>query len=173
MKKIQALLKSIVEKFNIVAAVAYFLIVLMVVGNILLRFIFHKPLLGTYEVVCYCTLIAVSIGLPHCTMNDGHVRVTFFLDLLPAKINKIFYYFSELVITVGTAILGWKIFGQVLAQYKGGDLSPVLHIPFYILTAIIVLGFLFMFFVLVLRLIRMFMGESDKDLAVSDIKADI
>jgi len=86
---------------------------------------------GTYEIVGLLCAILISFAIPFTTWKRGHIRVDFFVEMLPPMIRRVVNIFAK-CLGIGLFILiGWNliVFGMDLAQ--AGEVTPTRHIPFY------------------------------------------
>jgi TRAP-type C4-dicarboxylate transport system permease small subunit len=123
---------------------------LLVTFNVLLRAIFGKPILGTYEWVGFLTAISLSLGLPYCASVGGHIAVDFIVaKFKPALrwILSIFFGVISAVLMVSIAISLFLHAGKLLSS---GEVSPTTQIPFYVFVCITGIGFVFLSLVILI-----------------------
>jgi len=102
----------------------------LVVGNILLRIIW-KPVFGTYDVVGFIGAILVAFAIAYCAVKKGHIAVEIMVTRFSQRVQGI--------IGSITGILGLGIFALVTWQclvlgnnmWRLGELSMSAHMPFY------------------------------------------
>ena len=90
-----------------------------------------KPVAGTYEVVCFLNLLAVSCALAKTALSRAHVAVTFVVDRLPSKMRLAVEILVTTFSLILFAILAWRsvIYSHHLRELN--KVSEVLFIPFY------------------------------------------
>jgi len=134
-----------------VARILIMAIMVLVIGNIILRKLGH-PYDGTYELVGYFTATAIGLALANCEVREGHVIVTFLTERLPKK----FQNTSNTIITIMVLILLALVFGMIVNYGNRalitGDIGLTTGIPFYYFIYIIAFGFLSYFFVVLGKL---------------------
>lgn len=116
-------------------------VMILVVSNIILRQVFNKPILGTYELVGYLTALAISLALAHCAYVNGHIAVDYLADKFPKRIRLV----SD--IAINSMALGfWGLSAIHLGKYgqsllENGVVSPTSQIPVYPIVFAIGLSF--------------------------------
>ena len=126
----------------------------LVVGNILLRVLFGKSILGTYEFVGFITAAMIGLSLAYCAIQKGHIAIGLFMDKMPPKIQHI----SDILIN-GIALIFWMLSAWHLYQYAykmslSGVVSPTTQMPFYYFVYIVAFGVFALSLVMLLRLIE-------------------
>ncbi|MHB8125231.1 MAG: TRAP transporter small permease [Desulfitobacteriaceae bacterium] len=124
------------------AGICIFSVMLLIVTNIILRVVFNHPILGTYELVGFLTAMGIGFALAHCAFQDGHIAVSFIMELFPQKIQSIVDILINAVSLMFWAGAVWYLgeFGQ--AMKMKGLVSPSAEIPVYPFIYLIALGLL-------------------------------
>lgn len=115
-----------------IAGVALTFMILLTVTDVILRS-FRKPIIGTYELVAFSGAMIIGFSIPFTSWLKGHIYVDFFILKLPQTGRKIFNIVTKclgiglfFIISSNLMILGMDL-------YKSGEVSPTLHIPFYLI----------------------------------------
>ncbi len=130
MQRIEKILTSVSEKFNVVAAVSVVLIMTVIVVDVVLRF-FRHPIPGTIDMVGLLGSLVISFSLGYTSIQKGHIAVEFLYDKLPEKARGVIGAINELVGTVFFAILAWQSFIFALKLKASGEVSPTIQMPTY------------------------------------------
>lgn len=155
MKLIDKTFVSFAKFVNCFSAVMTVIIMALVVLNILMRVIFNLPITGAYEIVSFGILLVVSLALANNELGDGNVVVTVLLEKMsPKKANafSIAMYFLSVILM---GVVTYQLFLMITTKYGQGATSPILLFPHWIIVAILTLGFLTLFFAVLIKLIRM------------------
>lgn len=116
---------------NIIAGTVLTCMMLFTVLDVLLRYFFGMPILGSYELVSLAGVAVIGFAMPHTSWVHAHVNVDFLLTSLGSR--------GQCVLNVATRILSIALFlalGVFLVQ-KGlymsrtGEVTSTLQIPFY------------------------------------------
>lgn len=152
MNRISQLVKMISQHLDYLAGLCIVAVMLLVVSNVLLRTLWHSPILGTYEYVNMLTAAAIGLALAHCAYQNGHIAVDFIIEHFPLKMQA-----AADVLTNVIALLFWTISAWYVAKYAGtmmasNTVSPTTQIPLSPVVYLIALGLMTLSLVLSLRL---------------------
>ena len=128
-------------------------IMLIVVANVIFRRFLNSPIYGSTEIVCYASLAAASLGLAQTEWLDGNVRMTLILEKTGVKFGTFLNLIVNIVGTVGFIIVGILMIRQSMNKYHDGQISTELHMPMYIVTGVLAVGFLLLAVALVAKMI--------------------
>jgi TRAP-type C4-dicarboxylate transport system permease small subunit len=147
--------------FDWIARGAMVAMMLLSVANILCGYVWH-PILGTYELVSFLTIVALSFAIPYCAVRKGHVAVSFVMDILPERVQKVFDVING-VLSVGIfGLLSWQSAVYATKLWHKGEVSGTLHLPLHPLVYGISLGCLLLTLVLLAELIELLAGRPEK-----------
>ena len=107
------------------AAVAMMLIV---VGNILLR-IFWRPIYGTYDVVMLLGSILVAFALGYCAVQKGHIAVELVILLLPKRVQAMIDSITGILSLGLFAIIAWQCWVYGTDMWRQGEVTMSVYIP--------------------------------------------
>jgi TRAP-type C4-dicarboxylate transport system permease small subunit len=116
---------------NVISGVALVFMILITVADVILRS-FRTPIVGTFELVAFSGAVVIGFSLPFTSWLKGHIYVDFFILGLSPGPRKIVNVVTRclgiglfLVIASNLLILGMEL-------YNSGEVSPTLHLPFYL-----------------------------------------
>ena len=89
MKQLTNFVTSLSRHLDKIAGLCVIGTMLLVVANILLRTLFSKPILGSYEIVSYLTALAIGFALAHCAVQSGHIAVGIIVDRLSKSLQAV------------------------------------------------------------------------------------
>jgi TRAP-type C4-dicarboxylate transport system permease small subunit len=128
---VQKILDAITAGVSWVGAGALVLMVLIVVANVVGRYLFRNPVLGAVEMVGLLTVILVFCVLAFTESNGAHIVVDIFVSRLHGRTKAILASMMSLLGAVFFIIMAWQGWDMMLS-----NLSPfvrvtgVLSIPF-------------------------------------------
>ncbi len=103
-------LRYVVNGTGFLGGLAIVIMMLIVIVDTLLRYIFNAPLTWGFEVDIFLMIAVVYVTLAYTEAQDGHIRVTLIYTHLPAKIQAILAVITR-VIVLGVCVLflwsGW------------------------------------------------------------------
>ena len=108
--------------------------------DVMLRYIFNRPISGALELTEFMMLIVVAFGLAYCAILKGHVKVELVLSRFSprtqAVINSITYFISLGLFSLIT----WQCIKYVKLMLDAEMTSAVLLISVFPFVAILALG---------------------------------
>lgn len=139
---------------NRVGTAIILVMMLLTTADVLLRYLFNRPILGAYEVTELLMLILVAFGLGYTQSTKRHVFVSVVGSRFPPRgqaINDIVVY----LICLGMcALLVWRVVeGGRVQQMANVVASNAVKIPLYPFHYLLALGFVILFLVYIVDLI--------------------
>ena len=122
------------------------------------RYLFNKPLHGSYEMIGMLLVFAGPLGMALCQQEKNHISVSLVLDLLPERIRKIFTIIG-LFLSLGIfSIISWKMFDLSIRFFsKGrGGVSADLGLNLGYIAVVFAIGALMFSLILLLHLVQSF-----------------
>jgi TRAP-type C4-dicarboxylate transport system permease small subunit len=141
-KKLSGTIKAVSGMMDILAGICIFSVMLLVVVNIILRTIFHQPILGTYELVGFLIGMGVALALAHCALQDGHIAVSLIMELFPKKIQSVVAVLVHITSLVFLSAAAWSLVKFGDAMKIRGLVSPSSAIPVYPFIYLVAFGVL-------------------------------
>ena len=135
---------------------------LLTVADVILRYFFAKPIVGSVELTEYMLIPIIFLALPWCTIKGGNPKVDIIVGKLPARVRTIFESVTCLLSIGVCFLLCWQSFfeaGNVWEAHRASEFLNIPASPFYFVMAI---GFTALFFTLIILLIR-FMAKVVKE----------
>lgn len=141
-EKFAGMVKRLGYAMDILAGICLTAVMILIVGNILLRQLLNMPVLGAYEMVGYLTAIGISFALASCALQKGHISLDFVVDKLPGKLRR-----GAVVIVNALSFCFWILSSWHLIKYgqnlmATGIVSPTAQVPVYLVAFLSSVGFL-------------------------------
>ena len=117
------------------------MLIALLVVDVFGRYVLNKPMLIAYELSGYLlvgiTYLALAYGLQH----GSHIRVTIFVDFLPARLRRWWNLILDSVVLVCIIVLMWKSVNLVEMSFESGARAATyLRTYFWIPQAIVPVG---------------------------------
>ena len=165
---------KILEKvFGFLETISDFLLLIMMcvaLANVLLRALFNYPIYGTFEIVCYVSLIMAAFAMPDTERTSSNISVTLVNEMLPEKGSKILKLITNIMGAGGCSVIGYRLIGLAQRRFVNGDVTADLRMPIYIFVYIIAAAF---FLVAVCMLFKALSFFFLKDDGVQTAKEDL
>lgn len=132
----------VAKVLNIVAGAVLAFMMFFTGIDVVARYFFHAPILGSFEIMTFMLPAVVAFAFAYCFVQEGHVRVDLLTSLLSEKKRAVLHavsYFSVLVLFV---ILTIATFQRFMFLYNTGKTSEVLYWPYYPFVLIVFIGWL-------------------------------
>ena len=154
MKKAEKFIRFIIEASGIVGVVILLAMMMMTVVDVILRYFFLRPIIGSVEISIILMVCVVFLGIAWCALNDGHISV----DIVTGKLSKrgraILNSFDNIVTFALALLIAWRSFLEAVSVKEMEVTSPLLGIPRYPFVFVTAFGFLLLFFAALILFIR-------------------
>lgn len=108
------------------------LIVLVMLFQIVTRYIFNISMPWTEEFCRYCYIYFMFIGTALAIKEGSSLRVDALVTLLPQNVRKVILFVVDLFVLVVMCYLFYGSIPMVQELYRGGSWSAGLHLPVWI-----------------------------------------
>lgn len=116
--------------------------VFLVVVNVIMRTIFNRPFLGTYEYVGFSTALIVGFSLAYCAIMESHIAVDLLTNQLPNGVKEVVVSLAEVISFIFVALVTWQLVKYGGSIHSTGLVSPTTEVPIYPFIYLLALGFL-------------------------------
>ena len=124
MDKVENGIKKTAEVFNTIAGWAIVVSMILVVANIILRTVFKKPILGTYEYTGFLTAIVVGFSIAFCLVQDAHISIDFITQKFSKRAQNILGAATDSVMAVVMGVFTFYIFKYASKLMLSNSVSP-------------------------------------------------
>jgi TRAP-type transport system small permease protein len=148
------------EKFNdiihSVIAFCFFIILLLTIILVILRYVFNTTLLGGNEIMEYLFIYTTALGAALAIAKKEHIKITYVVDKLPFVLRKVTDILCYLLIAFLNGVMIYYSFEWIGSV--GNHYSPILHIPNWVIQMIVPiscgLAVLFCIYLIILTIIK-------------------
>jgi TRAP-type transport system small permease protein len=113
---------------NILGMLILVLMMLLTAADVLLRYFFNSPIMGSTEVTEYM-MVCLVLGVPFCTLEGRAVSMTLVADRLPRRFQAFVDAFTNLIGFVAISFLSWQLYKEVVNSREIALSSQILNIP--------------------------------------------
>ncbi len=164
MDRLERISYSVDKLVRLFIGLVLFIMLLLVVLQVFLRYVFHMPLAWTDEISRYLMTWLVFIGASAASREGSHIGVTIFFDKLGPVIQKIIGLLINIAICGFLGIVIYQSFLLLKAVKITG--SPVLQISMAIPYASVFIGCALVLFQTLISSLKIFFIAKD----LSDVK---
>ncbi len=154
---LEARVASFSRRLHSVGVIFLVCMMLLTASDILLRFFFNKPILGSVELTETLMVVLVFFGLPFCASENGNVRVELFVGKLPARFQAFFDCFSYFLGLGLFAFITIEACREFYRVWATGKETELLNIPYYPSYGVLIIGCGMLCIVLACGLLRSLM----------------
>lgn len=115
-------------------------VVLVIVLEIVRRYIFNRPAAYTVELVETGLSIIVFLAIAVCTVERGHINIDIFLKRFPRRAQAAINSFFYLLCTGLFGLIAWRCVVYAVQLQDMGQISMMLKMPYYPFVLVIALG---------------------------------
>jgi TRAP-type C4-dicarboxylate transport system permease small subunit len=136
-----------------IAMVTVGVIMMLTVTDVFMRYVFARPLTGSTEMIEFMMVILI-VGIVPCAIENKHIRVDILMERLTPKGQALL---DAITIFVGSwlvVILGWRAFTACFFMIRNDVRSPTLDVPIYPFYVIMAMGFIFLFFSMIVIFVQ-------------------
>lgn len=103
-----------IDRLGIVFAVGIVLSMLILINEVILRYVFNAPTIWAHETTIFLCGVAFVYGGLYCTARNRHIRVVLIYDAISPRIRRIFDIIISIVCAAASAMFAWAAYTMVL-----------------------------------------------------------
>ena len=148
-------MKQINAFSRILAMAASFVLaamMLLTVADVVLRWLFKYPIIGTTEITESMMACIAFFALAWCASEKSHLKVDLVVDHLPRRLQGALDSFTTLVGLGLVALIAWRSFLEGRAVQEMNLISSLIKIPAFPFYYVISLGCILLCLVMILQL---------------------
>lgn len=136
-QKDNSLMRAHAVLYKISKAVSYLgmamtlLMMLMIVVDVILRFAFNKPILGSVEIASYMLSIIAFTAIPFVESEEGHIVIPLLFDQFPEKVRLLVNTLTGIIGLGLLVLIALASFLLAVEYLHRGKVTQVLSIPLY------------------------------------------
>ncbi|RYG93274.1 TRAP transporter small permease [Loktanella sp. IMCC34160] len=102
-----------IDRGGIIFAIGIILAMLILIQEVILRYVFGSPTIWAHETTIFLCGIAFVYGGLYCTARDRHIRVVLLYDMLSPPVRRSFDIVISLVCAAASAMFAWASWTMV------------------------------------------------------------
>lgn len=119
------------KTLNSVAGVTLALMVVLAFSDVVLRYIFHRPLKGTAELIEVMMTIIYSAPLAFAEIRKAHISIDFVIKRIPTKIAFVINTVTDIISTSAAIPIAFRIFAYGNMIRSRHIVTDTLRVPIY------------------------------------------
>lgn len=129
-----------VRTFTTLGTVLLFLVMLLTVSDVFLRYFLNRPIMGAFDITEYLMGTIIASFIAYCGIRKGHVQVNLVLDMFPQRTKAIINCITSLLSVSLFSLIAWQCFEYTKTLFYNGLTSTVLLIPRFPFAGLIGIG---------------------------------
>ena len=109
-------------------------------ADVFLRYVFNRPITGSYELTEYMMVIVIGFGIAYCAVVKGHITIDIVVSRFPKRAQAIVDSTTCLIGLGLFYLITWQAAVHLKGHFEGGIASVVLLIPTFPFIAALTLG---------------------------------
>jgi TRAP-type C4-dicarboxylate transport system permease small subunit len=147
--------KKLASWMNVIAGALIFLMMLLTVTDITLRY-FGIPVLGTYELMAVAGAIVICYAIPKTSWDRGHIHVDLLIENRSEKVKKVIFVLTRIPGIALFIALTIFLFLKGYSSYSAAEVSLILRMPQYFISYVLAFACLVEALVLVADIFKVF-----------------
>lgn len=131
---------------------------LLIVANVILRRFFNAPIFGSTEMIQYLGLAITAFAVIENEWGEGNIIMGLFVDMMPRKPRYVLNMIEHFIEGVVFCVVDYLLLDAVLSQMARGNLTPELHMPKWIPTGVVLIGFIVLTIVVFVKAILYYLA---------------
>ena len=116
-----------------IASLALVAMMLIVVGDVVLRAVFNTPLRGAYDLVSIALLVMVFFGIGPVIVKNREILIDLFDEFAHARLLHALKALSAVLTLAVFFFIGWAMYEPAMNAWRWGDRSLELGLPLWLL----------------------------------------
>ncbi|MBW1800341.1 MAG: TRAP transporter small permease [Deltaproteobacteria bacterium] len=136
------------------AQVIIALMVILTVTDVFLRYVFNRPIVGSFELTEFLMVFLVFASISYTMAVKGHVYVDLVVSRLPSRVSAVIECIISLLAFLLFALVTWRNFLHAGILWERNDISHELSIPIGPFVYFIALGVAVLCLVLLVQFLQ-------------------
>ena len=125
---------------SFVAMAVLCLMMLLTVMDVLGRYLFNKPVQGTFELTEIMLATIVFCSLAFCQFSKGHISVDIVVKNFSQKKQKAIQILNYIVTIIVLGLIAWMSFQNGMMVRESREVTMILEIPIYPFVFLVSMG---------------------------------
>ena len=150
---------GVIEIVGFFSLVAIVIMMMLTTADVILRYIFDSPILGSMEMTELLMVSIAGLSLAWCTLKSGHIRVDIITNMFSKKTNRTIDVVNYILTGGICAFIVPALINRYIEGEKLDLRTYVLHIPEGPFVLLLSFGYLLTFLVLIVKIVKSMSGE--------------
>ncbi len=138
--RLKRLLDAVFDFDLKIAMLALLAMMLVVVGDVFMRFVFNAPIRGSFDLVGMCLVVMVAFGLPRVIADRMELAIELIDIMVPPRVVRVLSMVAGTLSTLVLLFILWAMIKPAISAYNYGDRSLELNVPVWIIWVLALAG---------------------------------
>jgi len=130
------------------------IMMMLTVVDVVLRYVFDRPLMGSMELTEYLMVCVGTLGLAWCALEGAHIKVELIVSKFPQRLQKFVDSFNYILLMGVSGLIASQTFMRAGTVRKLGVASAMLDVPQYPFVLVSSFSYLLLFLTSIMLLIH-------------------
>jgi TRAP-type C4-dicarboxylate transport system permease small subunit len=137
---------------------------MMVLGtcDVMGRYLFNKPILGTFEIFEILLPAIVLLGLGYTQGKNAHVRMEIFVSRLSFRKQTVLNLITNGCALFISVLILWRGWVLAIGYWRMGRTIPTIEVPMFLPQLLVPLGALILTLVLIVQMVQYIIQLSER-----------
>jgi TRAP-type C4-dicarboxylate transport system permease small subunit len=131
MKFCDKIIGRLASVLGAVSIAGIFFLMILIVLDVFLRFVFNSPIQGSYELVERGMFCAIFASFAYAQTEKAHIRIDLLVGKFPEKLHLLFDFFFGILSTGAVAVIAYAAVLQAQTAFSSKYTTSVLEISLY------------------------------------------
>lgn len=127
-------------------------------ADVLLRYVFNRPVPGATEIIEFMMGIVVTFSVAYTAHKKAHIGVDLVVERLPVKTRRVISCITNFLTLILFVLISWQTYLLIFEEYESKIVSAVLYIPVYPFIATVAVGLVILCLILIAEFLSL-LGE--------------
>lgn len=150
----ERILKRIVTWAGMASTTLLGLMMMLTVVDVILRYIFDRPIMGSMELTEYLMVCVGTLGLAWCALQGAHIKVELIVSRFPPRLQKVMDSFNYILLIAVSGLIASQTFVRAGTVRELGVASAMLDVPQYPFVLVSSFSYLLLFLTSIMLIIH-------------------
>jgi TRAP-type C4-dicarboxylate transport system permease small subunit len=127
---------------------------MLTVVDVILRYIFDRPIMGSMELTEYLMVCVGTLGLAWCALQGAHIKVELIVSKFPPRLQKVMDSFNYILLIGISGLIASQTFMRALTARRLHIASSMLDVPQYPFVLVTTFSYLLLFLTSIVLMIH-------------------
>jgi len=150
----ERILKRIVTWAGMASTTLLGVMMMLTVADVVLRYIFNRPIMGSMELTEYLMVCVGTLGLAWCALEGAHIKVELIVSRFPQRLQKFVDSFNYVLLIGVSGVIASQTFVRARTVRRLHVASAMLDVPQHPFVLVTTFSYLLLFLTAIMLLVH-------------------